>query len=309
MRGVILSTFIFFSNFVYGSIFTINYESITQISKVELNSDAIVNPTITLGYKTNRSHGLLFSGLFAKSNLDYFFSGDINYSFKNVTSAFSYFQNLNDTIDGKQGVKFSTSYFLNHRLTILGGDLLYFSQKTPVISFNRIEDFKLVESSDHINGKKIGFWLEQVLSSKLKTKLDLFVGIRQFERPSHFGVKTSWAYSFTDQFFSQLSYLWIEENQDEKLLNNTGYLTFERYSASIIVEPIFDLLLSFSYFLTREVEFDPRNGEKLQVGTDALAVKMKHSLGKISYNIDAQYGISNIDNQNFVVAGGIAWDI
>ncbi len=227
-----------------------------------------------------------------KEKNEYFLDNTLEYGNEGLLLSGALFGDLVDGPFLKYGFRTKISKDLYNKTSTLGGELTFFHQNAPISYFRDITTFHWKRNKDHINGKKLELFYQQAWGANLKTKVLLFQGERQHERPSHLGGALNFAYATRDDLFFQMHLLHIEENSSMTLLDNRGYFTASSGQITLIYEINYDLLLSANYALAVEHEKNPRNGEHNALGSDTYGVACQYSVtselvadGNVNYNV------------------------
>jgi hypothetical protein len=193
-----------------------------------------------------------------------------------------------------------------NKTTFIGATGTLVNQSQPE-SFFINRDFKTKARPTVVHGNEVTASVEQILTSRWKAHLELSTSKREEERPRNFGGRLKQGFAITSRIYSQLELAMVDENQDEALKNERGYFTLQSGQVTLITEPVYDLLVSASYGLVREVEYDPNNGKKIQVGTDLYGLSLRYDFGKWDVNVGGTYGVTNTPRNLTSVSGGIGW--
>ena len=192
--------------------------------------------------------------------------------------------------------------------TILGVRAAYLGQNQPVDFFiNR--DFKNQQRATYVHANEIAASVEQILTSRWKTSLEISTSKREEERPRNVGVSLQQAYAITDRLFSRLTLTRISELTSDALRDERGYFSLQSAELAVTIEPIYDLLISASYGLVVEREVDPRVDSETQIGSDQYGLGVSYSRGNWKLNIKPVYRVSNSKVANLTISGGFTWQI
>jgi hypothetical protein len=207
----------------------------------------------------------------------------------------------------KRGALASYEYYFLRKTTILGGDFIYFEQKSP-LTYYQNSNFQMRPKRTLSYGQKETLRLEQILSANSKIKLSVFRGQKKHERPSHLGGEISLSNAFQKRWYFLLNSYTISENTSEPLLDDRGYYKSYGGSLQTTYEITYDLLCSLTYGLDVEEENDPRNRFKQRSGTDSYGIGVKYIKNIYSYRILAETSKNNIGSHHFYINLGLGID-
>jgi|SRR3989339_921086 len=236
------------------------------------------------------------------------FDNTLEFTRNGFLSSVALFGNLNDGPQASYGGRLKVAQDFYNKSSTLGTELIVFQQRTPVSYFRDIENFQLKRSWDHVNGKRLEIFYQQMWSENLKSKASFFIGQRQYERPAHLGGSMKLAYALSDSCFTQLHLLRIQEDHDDPLFDNRGYFRVTTISTELFYEANYDLLLFAGYALGVEEEDNRRVFEYNVLGSDTYILGGKYALTS-SVNIDlaASHTITNATLRSFNLKVNTVW--
>lgn len=200
------------------------------------------------------------------------------------------------------------SYAFLSESTKLSLELSRFVQNMP-LNYFRDGDRRLRQRPTKILISQTRAFLDQILSSNLKGRLELSSAKRRNERPRQYGGELSFAYAFKDNLFAQTSFSHHFERKNQQLLDERGYFKLWGGNVSLTSEPYYDVLLTLSYALTIEREFLPQQVKTVQRGIDQYLAGIRFEWLSANWDISAMYAQSNTKDKNLGINGGLSWEI
>lgn len=150
---------------------------------------------------------------------------------------------------------------------------------------------------------------DQILTDRWKMFVDLSTARRIEERPRNIGITLGHAYALSNRVSLQVKAARFEELRSDPLLNERGYFNLTSGEFAVGVEPIYDLLVTLSYGLTVEREYDPSTQAETQVATDQFGLGLRYTLRSYEIRIQGGLGATNTTYQTLNFSGGVVWRI
>ena len=244
-----------------------------------------------------------------KNTFVYFLDNTLEYTKNNNLFSISLFGNLFRGPLAKYGSRFRYQRDFYGRTSAVGGEIIYMKQTRPISYFNDEDSLKKKFYAKSIYGNRFELFYQQVFNERFKGRIEVFAGEKRNDRPVHLGSNLKFGYAILDDKFIQLSLSKITELKNSKLSDNRGYFDYNSLKVTYIFEPLFDFIISFSYGLSVEYEFDPRNGEKLQMGTDLFGTEMSYLIGNSLLSFSGNLQNTNTSLDSFKLGAGVTWDL
>lgn len=207
-----------------------------------------------------------------------------------------------------KGISFTFEESFYNRTTIFGLNASFTKYYRPT-SYYLAQDYQLIKRPSEVNGNTSSIYLIQALSDRIKIRVDAVTAQRIEERPRNIGLKIKSGFVLSDILYGKLSAGHIRELKSMDLKNDRGYFQVTESEAELIFEPVFDLLLAFSYQLAIEREDNPGTGEILQVGTDSFGLGANYLMGKTELYSKMLYSKTNSKTEDVVFNMGMSWEI
>ncbi len=190
----------------------------------------------------------------------------------------------------------------------VGTRLQYVDQHRPE-SYYYNQSFILTQKSIRVFSHEYAVFYEQIFNKNWKGAVELSTSQKVNDRPINFGVAIKQGYAFTSHLFSQLKLNYKAEDRSKPLKDDRGYYSVVGGEMIVTYEPVFDLLLSGSYALNVEREFNPWTGSELQVGSDHFGLGAKYSISR-AFDVELQgaYAKTNTQLSDYSVRGGLIWN-
>ncbi|MDZ4678166.1 MAG: hypothetical protein SGI74_11740 [Oligoflexia bacterium] len=203
----------------------------------------------------------------------------------------------------KIDLSFEEGFF--NKSTLLGVEYSYQQQVQP-LSYFIDRDLATKARAVTINTSSIALYYEQIISKKMKNLVKTTSTQRLGERPRNFGIEDRLGYALTRHIYLQGMAGYISEDEQSALHDERGYFNLAKGELAVTYEPIYDLLLSVSYGLLIESEYEPRTDTKTKVGTDQYGLGFQYSYGDWRFQLTGAYYVAQIANGGSVL-GGITW--
>lgn len=178
----------------------------------------------------------------------------------------------------------------------------------PITYFRDPETFVIKPQATKIKTDSISFDWEQILSEKMKTKNGLSYSKETAERPSNYSVFTKWAISLSPTWFYKVNYKYTKELTSDQLKNDRGYFTNHFFNNELSWEFIYDWILSASYSLAREDEYDSRTLAKRRTGVDQYGISLDYTYSKALISLSVGHMESNTEIKSTQVTLGVSWN-
>lgn len=178
----------------------------------------------------------------------------------------------------------------------------------PVTYYRDPETFVVKAQATKIKTDSVQLDWEQILSENSKTKNGLSYSKENAERPSNYSAFTKWAFSLTPTLFYKINYNYTKELTSDKLKNDRGYFTNHLFNTELSYEFIYDWVLSASYTLAREDEFDSRTLAKRRTGVDQYGLSLDYSFSKAIASLSLGHMESNTKIKSTQVTLGVSWN-
>jgi hypothetical protein len=198
---------------------------------------------------------------------------------------------------------------LFQKATLFGIRATYLRQEQPVDYFINNRTFQNQARPRVIHATEFVGTYEQILTDRWKFYVDLSTAYRMEERPRNFGLTVAQGYALTNFLSVQLKAARFVEQRSDSLLNERGYFSLTSGELAVTVEPIYDLLISATYGLLLEREFEPTNGAETQVATDQYGIGLRYPIRKVEIRVQGGLGLTNTSYQTLNVSGGLTWKI
>lgn len=215
---------------------------------------------------------------------------------------------LNSTLQSERGVSAGLRRGLYYQTTWLSLDSTFIEKRGPQDYFID-RDLRTKARPRSVNGVELGLSWEQIYSEFWKSKLRFVTRSLKEERPRSYGLELNQVLALSSRIFLSPQAAYYREFQSESLRNERGYFTAFSTKVELSVEPFYDWILSGSYGLTVEREYDPRVQTREQVGADQFALALLYQRPQLSFRFQAQTLRSNRGNKNYGVTGGFKWQI
>ena len=251
----------------------------------------------------------LESKLGDQKTAEYFTEQSLEYSKYGHTATFSLFSSLDDGPFKRHGgkVKYVREFF--RKTTLLGVEGTYFRQGQPENYFRDSLSYQWRRNSRWIDANSVKLFWQQVLSANSKVRLTALTGQREGERPRHWGGKLEYAQAFSDTLLGQVRLTHIAEDRSGQLMDNRGHFNLSGYELQLTYEPVFDFLVSISYGLTVEREYDYRDQNHYQMGIDSYGLGFSYLLSDTELTLLGSFSDSNTSADSLSLIGGVKWHL
>lgn len=177
----------------------------------------------------------------------------------------------------------------------------------PITYYRDPETFVIKSQATKIKTNSVLFDWEQILTEKIKTKNGLSYTDETDERPSNYSAFTKWAFTLTPRVFYKVNYKYTKELTSVKLKNDRGYFTNHLFNNEVSWEFIYDWILSVSYSLAREDEYDSRTLARRRTGVDQYGLSLDYSFSKALVSLSVGHMESNTDIKSTQITLGFTW--
>jgi hypothetical protein len=198
---------------------------------------------------------------------------------------------------------------LFEKATLIGVRATYLRQEQPADYFINNRTFQNQARPRVIHASEFVGTYEQLLTDRWKMYFDLSTAYRMEERPRNVGITLGQGYALTSHVTLQAKAARFMELRSDPLLNERGYFSLTSGELALTFEPIYDLLITTSYGLLVEREFEPSTGAETQVATDQFGLGVRYPIRNIELRLQGSLGLTNTTYQILNFAGGLTWKI
>jgi hypothetical protein len=229
----------------------------------------------------------------------------------------TYKMNLDKSVDStafnSQAASLEISSQISERLTEIGLKLSSTDKHRPQTyyfdNYFSNSSLKWLPRPNQISQQSLSSYFEQLWSDNYKTRLELTLGMRNQERPSHLNLELR-NYAILDNRNSvRIDVGMSSENRSESLQNERGYYNMNWVETQLQHLITYNLLLGFSYGYLVEREDEVRTGRVTQVGSDLLGISALYSGRGWQANLKYESIQSNTSFASDQVQGVLTWEI
>lgn len=237
----------------------------------------------------------------------------VSYARGPSTSTFRYGQSLDSSIYQSRSLLLESNLSLNLMTTYVG---IQYSKSEMDRPANYVFDNFFGDSSltwqarpTRLTRSRWTGSVDQMWNENYKTRAELFLQERNQERPRSFGGVFKNSYSLNSYQVARVDLGAASEDRTQSLQDERGYFNMNWLEAAWSQGITYNFWITGSYGFLQEIESDPRNQKKSQVGSDVLGVKAKY-LGKGWIGSVRWESIeSNSDYKSQNMQGALEWEI
>ncbi|MGB0454464.1 MAG: hypothetical protein ACPGJV_12205 [Bacteriovoracaceae bacterium] len=233
----------------------------------------------------------------------------IDFQKKNFSLSIDSGQTLSDSPLESKSTKVALGYSSYNRGLSL--KYTYFTQKAnkPLSYVTNPETRRPVALETQLKRKNHEFQYDQIITEYLKSKFKLMFVESNGERPKSYGGRFETLFGITDELGLITGFERIEESEDFLPLNGSGFYTLDSYLIGLGLEVHYTYLLKVLISTTIEEESARGTIDQQQIGTDSIALGFDGRFKRLLPSVLLTYEETNTDLKNFLISGGLTWEL
>lgn len=157
-----------------------------------------------------------------------------------------------------------------------------------------------------LNSRTITLGIDQVLSSKLRTYIELETN-EKTDRPRFYGLSNGYSYAFSGRDIFKFEVSRAQELKSYSLKDERGYFSSSSAELNYSRYISYDFYMTVGYGLVVETEDNPQSSRKDQLAIDVYTLAMNYQGKNWTAGLKTQKQLSNLNYKASLVAGDFSW--